>query len=92
MMEAKIDEAKKAATFFAAVGLPVHLGQISLGPGDTTHLDTVAEVSMSLPLIHNMPLTVTPEVVKTAVLSAHEMGAEIASIHGDSAYRRLQSE
>jgi glycerol dehydrogenase len=91
VMESKIDEASKVATFFASVGLPVHLGQISLGPGDNAHLDTVAEVAVAFPLMHNMPFPVTADVVKTAVLDAHELGLSVAAAQGDVAYRRLQA-
>jgi len=91
VMESKDDEARKVATFFASVGLPVHLGQISLGTGDRAHLNTVAEAAQAFPLIHNMPFPVTVDVVKMAILDAHELGLSIADDQGDVAYRRLQA-
>ena len=54
MMEDDTAEARRAATFFARVGLPVHLGQLSMDPGDK-ELDTVAELAAEFPLIANMP-------------------------------------
>lgn len=91
VMESKDDEARKVATFFASVGLPVHLGQISLGTGDRAHLNTVAEAAQAFPLIHNMPFPVTVDVVKMAILDAHELGLSIADDQGDVAYRRLRA-
>lgn len=91
MMDSKLDEAEKAASFFARVGLPVHLGQLSMGPNDRADLDLVAEMTTSFPLTHNMPLEVTPEVVRTAILDAHRLGVQIAEREGDGAYRRLQA-
>jgi len=92
VMESKPDEATRVARFFAAVGLPVHLGQISLGPTDTAHLDTVAGIAAEFPPIHNMPVSVTADVVKCAILDAHELGTSIADSQGDAAYRRLQAD
>ena len=92
VMESKPDEATRVARFFAAVGLPVHLGQISLGPADTAHLDTVAGIAAEFPPIHNMPVSVTADVVKSAILDAHELGTSIADSQGDAAYRRLQAD
>ena len=92
VMESNTDEATRAAAFFAAVGLPIHLGQISLGPADTAHLDTVAGLAAEFPPIHNMPIPVTADVVKNAILDAHELGVSIADSQGDAAYRRLQAD
>ena len=91
VMESKSEDARKAATFFARVGLPIHLGQISLGPEDSKHLDTVVESAIGSPLVHNMPFPVTAEVLRSAILDAHELGVSIAGIEGDEAYRRLQA-
>jgi glycerol dehydrogenase len=91
VMESKSEDARKAATFFARVGLPIHLGQISLGPEDSKHLDTVVESAIGSPLVHNMPFPVTAEVLRSAILDAHELGVSIAGSEGDEAYRRLQA-
>ena len=91
VMESNPDEASRVARFFAAVGLPIHLGQISLGPADTAHLETIAGIAAEFPPIHNMPVPVTAEVVKSAILEAHELGTSIADSQGDAAYRRLQA-
>jgi hypothetical protein len=39
-----------------------------------------------------MPFPVTVEVVKSAILDAHELGVSVSASAGDEAYRRLQAE
>jgi len=90
MMEASSD-AKRVAEFFARVGLPVHLAQMSLGLDDKTAIETIVETTMSWPTTHNMPLPVTPENLKAAIGSADELGRSVALSVGDDAYRRLHS-
>jgi glycerol dehydrogenase len=90
MMESRRDEAARVAEFFATVGLPVHLGQLSLDAGDTSALDVIVEGTLGFPFIGNMPQPVTAELVRTAVLDAHRLGLSVAQKAGDAAYRRLQ--
>lgn len=90
MMESK-DEALRVAEFFCKIGLPVHLGQLSLGPEDKDALDTVVEATMAWPTVHNMPMDVTPELILSSILAAHELGLTVAQSNGDDSYRRLQS-
>ena len=90
MMESK-DEARRVAEFFCKVGLPVHLGQLSLGPEDTGALETVVEATMAWPSVHNMPMAVTPELILSSILAAHELGVTVTRSSGDDAYRRIQS-
>ncbi|MGD8384413.1 MAG: iron-containing alcohol dehydrogenase [Lysobacterales bacterium] len=89
VMESRPDEAERVAQFFARVGLPVHLGQLSLGEGDAAALDTVSEAAMTFPFISNMPMAVTPERVRSSILEAHRLGLDVAAKTGDEAYRRL---
>ena len=91
MMNGGEDEVLKAATFFTRVGLPVHLGQLSLDSRGS-EIELVAELSVQFPLMHNMPFEVTPAVVRDGIIAAHELGAATARKEGDEAYRRLQSE
>jgi glycerol dehydrogenase len=91
MMES-VDEAKRVAEFFARVGLPVHLGQMSLGSDDNAALDTLIEGTINWPTSHNMPMPVTPELVRSSILSAHELGLSVTRDKGDSAYRKLHSD
>ncbi len=90
MMESE-EEARRVAEFFCKVGLPVHLGQISLGKDNTKALETVVEATMAWPTVHNMPMTVTPELIRSSILSAHELGLSVSGSSGDSAYRKLQA-
>ena len=83
------DDIYKAARFFARVGLPVHLGQVSMSPDKQEELDILAEVTMANPNAHHMPTVLSHEVIKQSILDAHEVGIAIAQETGDVAYRRL---
>jgi glycerol dehydrogenase len=89
MMESRPDEAKRVAGFFAAVGLPVHLGQLSLDAGDTGALEVVIAGAVAFPFAGNMPMRVTAESVRAAILDANRLGLAVAEKAGDAAYRRL---
>lgn len=85
------DEARRVAEFFTRVGLPVHLGQISLSPNDTSALDTVVEATMASPIIYNMSMPMTPEFVRASIIGAHELGLSVTESLGDEAYRKLHA-
>ena len=89
MMESRPDEAAKVAEFFAVVGLPIHLGQLSLDASDGSALDVVSQGTLAFPFTGNMPMPVTAELVRSAVLDAHRLGLSVAGKSGDAAYRRL---
>lgn len=84
-----IDEARQVAEFFATVGLPVHLGQISLGLGDTAAIETIVEATMATPMAHNMPMPMTPDFLRSSIIEAHELGLKVSSVKGDAAWRKL---
>lgn len=88
-LEEDWEEARRAATFFAEVGLPVHLGQLDLSPDNTGDLKAMVSAAMESPFLPNMPMTVTPQLTHTAVLKAHALGLEVSADTGDGAYRRL---
>ncbi len=90
VMESK-EEASRVAEFFAEVGLPIHLGQLSLGVDDRSALGLVAEATMEFPFIGNMPLALTPESILASIIEAHELGLEVAQAIGDVAYKRLHT-
>jgi glycerol dehydrogenase len=90
VMESRPDEAARVAEFFATVGLPVHLGQLSLDASDTKALDVVSEGALAFPFIGNMPMRVTEAMVRSAILAADRLGISVAEKVGDAAYRRLQ--
>ncbi|HEX4338294.1 MAG TPA: glycerol dehydrogenase [Polyangiaceae bacterium] len=89
MMEARPDEAKRVAEFFAAVGLPIHLGQLSLDAGDRSALDIVVAGTLAFPAIGNMPQPVTASLVRAAIVDAHDLGLSVAEKFGDAPYERL---
>jgi glycerol dehydrogenase len=91
-LEGEVQEARRIASFFAEVGLPVHLGQLSLsvdrhGP----ELDGVVSEALKIFFVHNEPFTVTAKLLKQALLQAHRLGLEVARAAGDDAYCRLHS-
>jgi glycerol dehydrogenase len=89
MLEARAAEAGRVAEFFATVGLPVHLGQLSLDAGDAAALDVISAGTLAFPFIGNMAQPVTAELVRAAVLDADRLGRSVAERIGDAAYRRL---
>jgi glycerol dehydrogenase len=90
MLESRPTEAARVAEFFAAVGLPIHLGQISLEETDNSALELVAESTAASPFIGNMPGALTAETIRGAILDAHRLGSSVTEKVGDVAYRRLQ--
>jgi glycerol dehydrogenase len=91
MMESRPDEAARVAEFFANVGLPIHLGQLSLDAGDKSALAVVIEGTLAFPFIGNMPMPVTAELARSAILDAHSLGLSVTEKRGDAAYRRLHN-
>jgi len=89
MLESRPDEARRVAEFFATVGLPVHLGQLSLDAGDKSALDVLIEGTMAFPFTANMPMRVTTEMVRATILDAHHLGLDTAGKTGETAYRRI---
>ncbi|HET6497162.1 MAG TPA: glycerol dehydrogenase [Thermoleophilia bacterium] len=89
MMESRADEAERVAEFFATVGLPIHLGQLSLDANDKSALDVIIGGTLGFPFIGNMPQPITAEGIRSAILDAHRMGLSVTGKLGDEAYRRL---
>ncbi|MEW6145574.1 MAG: glycerol dehydrogenase [Thermodesulfobacteriota bacterium] len=90
VLEGKEDEARKVGTFFAEVGLPLHLDQISLDPArDVETLRKICKAAVELPFIHNEPFNVTEETLLNAILEADKLGLGIADSVGDVAYLAL---
>ena len=85
------EDARKVAEFFARVGLPIHLGQLSLSPNHSNELDTLIDSALSRPIAHHMPMPVTYESIRKSLLDAHQLGLKVSEGIGDAAYRRLQS-
>lgn len=89
VLESRPDEARRVAEFFARVGLPVHLGQLSIDAGDPSALDTIAGGAMAFPFIGNMPMQIDTAVLRNGLLGAHALGLAVCEHAGDAAYRRL---
>ena len=92
VLEEKGAEARRAAEFFARVGLPVHLEQVSLSPGDAAALDTVVQTALTVPFVANEPCAVTRKNLLAAALGAHALGKEVSRVVGDAAWRALRAE
>ena len=93
MMESRPDEARRVAEFFAAVGLPIHLGQLGIGGSEQNGaLDVVAEATLGFPFIGNMPQPVSAALVRSSVQEADVLGRAVAADAGDEAYRRLHGQ
>lgn len=84
------DDAERVARFFARVGLPIHLGQVSLAADNYEALDTLVEAALARPIAHNMPMPVTHASIRDAIDKANQLGLAVAEEVGDEAYRRLQ--
>jgi glycerol dehydrogenase len=91
MLEGQPDEARRVATFFAAVGLPIHLGQVALDSSQRAALDILVEGTMAWPYTANMPMPVTAQMVRSAILDADVLGRSVQRDTGDAAYRRVHA-
>ena len=91
ILEARPDEARRVAKFFARVGLPVHLGHLSIDAGNASDLDTIAGGALGFPFIGNMPMAIDAAVLRKGLLGAHELGLAISADAGDAPYRRLHA-
>jgi glycerol dehydrogenase len=89
-LEGDVAEADRIATSFAQIGLPIHLGQISLDPEKhADELDTIIGKALSVPFLHYEPFEVTAEKLKQALMDAHTLGIRVSQQIGDEAYRCL---
>jgi len=75
-LEADVAEARRAAAFFAEVGLPVCLSQLGLDADNTTELALVTGAAMAFPFLANMPDEVTQESLLDAIVAADRLGRE----------------
>lgn len=91
MIESRPEEARRVARFFAEVGLPVHLGQLGIDPGDTGAIDTIVGGALAFPFIGNLPMPVDAAMIRHRLLGAHDLGTAVCGDLGDEAYRRLHT-
>jgi len=90
VLEQQLAEAQQVAEFFAHLGLPIHLGQLSLLKQDINARQAIVDSAMSLAFIHNEPFSVTSALLLIALEQASDLGLAVAAQLGDAAYRRLQ--
>jgi glycerol dehydrogenase len=91
-LESDADECLKVANFFAQVGLPVNMKQLSLDVKDAGTLSTLIEGTLAWPFTSNMPFPVDGGMLKEAIIKIDEVGSSVANQHGDDAYRRLHKD
>jgi len=84
-------EAEKVARFFANIGLPIHMTQLSLSPNDSAAIDTIIEATLRNRNTHHMPMPVTHDSLREAMLDANKLGMAVTANVGDAAYRRLHT-
>jgi glycerol dehydrogenase len=89
-LENEESEALRVAGFFSRIGLPVHLGQLSLSIEQNSRLlDEVIGEALKIFFVHNEPFEVTPEKLKRAMLRAYQLGKEVSRDLGEEAFKRL---
>ncbi|MCB1645506.1 MAG: glycerol dehydrogenase [Pseudomonadales bacterium] len=82
---------QQVASLFARIGLPIHLGQLGLDTvSDDDKLALVAKIASRSPLIRNEPVEIDADSLKAAMLSAHQLGTELATKLGDVAWQSLR--
>jgi glycerol dehydrogenase len=91
VMDGLADEARRVIDFFIEVGLPVHLGHLSLDPSDADAIDVITAGTLEFPMIGNMPIPVDAALVRDSLLTAHELGMAAVGARGDEAYSRLHT-
>lgn len=91
VLESRPDEARRVAQFFARVGLPVHLRQLSIDASDASAVDTIVEGAMTFPFIGNMPMRLDAAVLREALHAADHLGLAVCEQAGDASYRRLHA-
>jgi glycerol dehydrogenase len=80
VLEGNHTAARQVAAFCEKIGLPVHLGALSVDATDRANLELVAQKACAPgESIHNMPFPIIPEQVLEAILVAHQIGLDIAS-------------
>jgi glycerol dehydrogenase len=94
ILEDDLDEARKVARFLARLGLPVHLGQLSLDlHGDEKSLQEAMKAAVTTsPFVHNEPFEVTPEKLLAALSQADEVGKECLATMGDAAWHEARAD
>jgi len=92
ILEGNKAETERVVKFLAKVGLPVHLGQLSLDQSaDAGLIDDAMQASVDSGLTGSEPFEVTAARLRKAFDAAHRLGLDVAAAVGDEAYRALHS-
>ncbi len=91
LLEDKPEEAKKAATFFAKVGLPVHLSQLSLDNPSMEDRKKHARATLAIKIMKNEPFDVNEKMVVDIVREADEFGRGISEEFGEEPYNLIHN-
>jgi len=90
LLEDQKAEARRVCEFMTKVGLPVHMGQLSLDENDDAEgIKEAMAVAAGTPLAASEPFEVKGETLLAAFLEAHQLGLEVTQAIGDGAYREL---
>lgn len=88
-LEGRNDEAERLAEFLCAVGLPAHLGHVSLDPAQTDDLAAIMTGASQMWFLAYEPVPVTQDAMIGAMIAADQIGKAAARRVGDTAYRAL---
>ena len=89
VFEGNIDEAFKAANFFAEVGLPVNLSQLGVDNSDLESIHKVMEAARKASTMQNEPMRLATSDLVEAAVEVDNMGSKLLSAVGESAYLKL---
>ena len=89
LLEKHDEEAARVAQFLCAVGLPCHLGHLSLDASHSADLAAVMDGTRVVPFLANEPFVVDGDMLLAATLAADKLGRQIVARVGDAAYRAL---
>ena len=89
-MEQDQSEGQRIAEFFSKIGLPTHLGHLSLDINkNSSEIDLIIDEAMNIFFLHHEPFEVTPHKIKKALMEANDIGIEVTRNFGDNAYRMI---
>lgn len=90
-LEGRHEETVRLAEFCCAVGLPAHLGHVSLDASQKDDLAAVMASAARTWIVAHEPFPVTPESLIAAAAEADQIGKEAVRRVGDEAYRSLHA-
>jgi len=91
VLERRHEEAARVADFCCAVGLPAHLGHISLDGSQKDDLAAVMASAVQRWFLAYEPFPVTSESMIAAAIEADQIGRETVRRVGDEAYRSVHA-